>query len=323
MKVLVTGGSGFIGTNLIAKLVSDGHEVMNLDVQPPSDPELKAWKKVDILDREVLVRAVTSFDPDYVVHLAARTDLNGRSHSDYEINTQGTTNLIESLQGCKQLKKVVFTSSMLVCRSGYQPSNEQDYAPDTEYGRSKVEMENRIRRQGADLPWVIARPTSIWGPWFREPYRNFFDAVNRGRFVDIGTHYCTKTYGFVGNSVYQFLEILLQPAALRQVYYIGDEPPIFISEWGGEVAAAWGKKPPRKVPFAMLKFAALIGDILSAAGLRFPMTSFRLKNMTTNHIVDLKNTYRVAPNPPFTRKDGIRQTIKWLDNTNNTCTSSV
>ena len=45
------------------------------------------------------------------------------------------------------------------------------------------------------------------------------------------------------------------------------------------------------------------------------MTSFRLKNMTTDNIIDLSATYKIAPNPPYSRMQGIRETLKWLDST--------
>ena len=56
------------------------------------------------------------------------------------------------------------------------------------------------------------------------------------------------------------------------------------------------------------------GDALKAVGIKFPMTSFRLKNMTTDNIIPLDNTYEVAPNPPFDRLAGIRNTLKWMEN---------
>lgn len=54
------------------------------------------------------------------------------------------------------------------------------------------------------------------------------------------------------------------------------------------------------------------GDLLKIIGISFPMTSFRLKNMTTDNIIDLSATYKIAPNPPFTRIEGIKETLQWL-----------
>ena len=79
---------------------------------------------------------------------------------------------------------------------------------DNIYGKSKVEMEKCILRSGLNFPWVIIRPTSIWGPWFGEPYNNFFHFVLRKMFVHPGNMGCEKTYGYIGNSVFQILKLL-------------------------------------------------------------------------------------------------------------------
>ncbi len=62
----------------------------------------------------------------------------------------------------------------------------------------------------------------------------------------------------------------------------------------------------------MLKTAAYFGDLLKLFNITFPMTSFRLKNMTTDNIIDLSETYNIAPNPPYSRIDGIKATLQWL-----------
>lgn len=64
----------------------------------------------------------------------------------------------------------------------------------------------------------------------------------------------------------------------------------------------------------MIKIAAIIGDLLKKCNILFPMTSFRLKNMTTNNIVNLQNTYEIAPNPPYKRKEAIAITLNWIKN---------
>jgi hypothetical protein len=61
-----------------------------------------------------------------------------------------------------------------------------------------------------------------------------------------------------------------------------------------------------------MKLAAFCGDFLKFTGIDFPMTSFRLKNMTTNNVLNLSNTQEIAPDLPISRIEGIRRTLKWL-----------
>lgn len=161
--------------------------------------------------------------------------------------------------------------------------------------------------------WAIIRPTSIWGPWFGVPYRNFFDMVLKHRYIHIGYRSCTKTYGYVGNSVYQIEQILFNDTRdeNKKVYYIGDNPATNIEEWGNEIATELGFKIKR-IPYCLLKIVAYVGDCLKLLSIRFPMTSFRLKNMTTDNIIDLSDTYELAPNPPYSRIEGVRKTLDWL-----------
>ncbi|WP_297645577.1 NAD(P)-dependent oxidoreductase, partial [uncultured Bacteroides sp.] len=271
---------------------------------------------VDILDYEKLRNEITSFSPDYIIHLAARTDLDGRTLEDYNANIVGVENLMKVALELPHLKKILITSSMLVCHTGYYPKNQFDYAPSTLYGESKVKTEEIVWANKPQCDWAIIRPTSIWGPWFGVPYRNFFDMVRAHRYFHIGHRGCTKTYGYVGNAVYQIEQILFNETRdeNQKVFYIGDNPPTNIEEWANEIAGELGYKIMR-MPWWLLKLAAWGGDVLKWIGIPFPMTSFRLKNMTTDNIMDLSATYKIAPNPPFSRKEGIKKTLEWLDST--------
>ncbi len=312
-KVLITGGSGFIGTNLLLFLI-EKYEILNIDIRESNLTELQKYTSlVDITNYEKLRNVVISFSPDYIIHLAARTDLNGKSINDYSANTAGVSNLMKIIHELPNLKKLIVTSSMLVCHTGYYPKDQFDYAPNTLYGESKVETERIVWDNKPQCDWAIIRPTSIWGPWFGVPYRNFFDMVISRKYFHIGRKSCTKTYGYVGNAVYQIEQILFHETLNedQKVFYIGDNPPTNIEIWANEIAAELNYNIKR-VPFWMLKTAAYFGDLLKLFDITFPMTSFRLKNMTTDNIIDLSETYNIAPNPPYSRIDGIKATLQWL-----------
>ena len=314
-KILVTGGSGFIGSNTIQFFSNKGYDILNIDSNAPQNLEHKKyWKNVDILAYTQLEKEIIDFLPDFIIHMAARTDLAGQKVENYTSNTNGTENLIKVCQKVPNLKRVIFTSSMLVCQPGYTPQHPTDYAPSTKYGESKVKMEEIIRAQTLNFEWAIVRPTSIWGPGFGVPYRNFFDMLMNRRYYHIGNTACTKTYGFIGNVVYQIDSILNAPIEKvnKQVFYLGDYEPTNIKEWANEIGNELGMKI-KTVPFPLIKLAAWGGDLFKQLGIRFPMTSFRLKNMTTNNVVDLSNTKEIAPNLPTLRIEGIRKTLDWLN----------
>lgn len=314
-KILITGASGFIGTNLLEHF-KDNYIVRNIDINEPKISQRNTfWENVDITNYSELEKSILNFSPDYIIHLAARTDLQGKTIEDYSSNTIGVKNLMEIVKLLPNLKKIIITSSMLVCYTGYYPKNQFDYAPTTVYGESKVETEKIVWANKPHCDWAIIRPTSIWGPWFDEPYRNFFDLVMSRKYFHIGNKSCTKTYGYVGNAIYQIEKILFSETKdeKKKVFYIGDNPATNIEEWGNEIANEMNIHIV-KMPYLFIKCAALAGDLLKILGIRFPMTSFRLKNMTTNNIIDLSATMNIAPKPPYTRIAGIKKTINWLKN---------
>jgi len=316
MKILITGGSGFIGTNLVEKFIKDGYDVLNIDFQKPRNTDFeKYWKNIDITSFIDFQSEANSFKPDYIVHLAARTDLNGSNINDYTANTLGVENLMKIAKNLQSLKKLLITSSMLVCELGYQPKGEFDFRPSTIYGESKVLTERIVRKNQPLCDWSILRPTSIWGPWFQAPYKNFFDMIIDKKYFHIGNKGCTKTYGYIKNAIYQIEQILFTNTIYdtNRVYYIGDYEETNIEVWANQIGLELGFSI-KKLPYFLIKFLAFIGDLLMMININFPMTSFRLKNMTTNNIVDLTNTKKIVPNLPSNRKNSIKETIFWLKN---------
>lgn len=314
MKILITGGSGFIGTNVVEYFLNINYDVLNLDVNKPKNViHLPFWKKTDILDKIDLHQKITSFAPEFLIHLAARTDLNGISEKDYEANTIGTLNLIDVLKETKSVKRVIFTSSMLVCKLGHIPKDENEYSATTIYGQSKVAMEKLIRNTNHQYTYAIVRPTSIWGPWFGTPYKDFFDMILNNTYFNIGGNKVQKTYGFIGNVTQQIADILLANDD-KQMYYLGDAPPIKINEWANQISYIIREKKVKTLPMRFVKLLSFFGDFLGLLKIKFPMTSFRYKNMTTDNIVNVENTLKLSPTRFTNQKENIITTINWIKN---------
>lgn len=318
MKILITGGSGFIGTNTVDYYLSKGFDVLNIDWKPPHKKDhMKNWVELDILEKDKLIRTIKDFSPDYVIHLAARTDLNGKSLEEYAQNTVGVENMVAALMETPSVRRVIFTSTQLVC-ARRNPVDENDYETINFYGESKKIGEIYLRSH-KEIPfeYAIVRPTSIWGPWFEAPYCNFFHMVMNRRYFHMSRNAATKTFGFVGNLIYQMETILLKTPYEQirgRVFYLGDRPPVLITQWANEIADMVGVRIPT-IPFFLFKLAALVGDILKKLGIGFPMTSYRLTNMTTSFENDLDSTFSVAPNPPYSRIEGTRITLDWIKST--------
>jgi GlcNAc-P-P-Und epimerase len=316
MNVLVTGGSGFIGTNLIELLLELSHKILNIDKVPPRNTEHQNyWEECNILDKQKMYKLISDFNPEWVVHLAAKTGVYEKSVDEFIDNTEGTMNLIEILKSAGSVRKVIFTSSLLVCKMGYIPKHETDYMPSTPYGESKVEMEKIIRATKVPYSWTIIRPISIWGPWFGEPYKNFFKAISQGWYFHIGHGRYKRSLGYVENLTNQ-ISMLLEKSrdeVDQRTYYVADENPLDLYVLANEVSEQLGRKPIKHVPYPIMKAIALVGDILLLFNLKFfPMSSFRLNNIMTEYVYDLTPIIEIAGSSPNDYKTAVKKTLDWM-----------
>lgn len=314
-RVLVTGGSGFIGTNLVHAYKSAGIAVSNLDIESPrNDADSDVWIKADLTDPEELSAAFEACRPTHVFHLGARTDLDSKRVEDYDANTRGVKNLLDAVRSATvPVVRTVVASSRLVCRLGYQPGSDEDYCPTTAYGASKVETEHLVRAT-ADVPWVLVRPTSIWGPWFGVPYRDFFLNVARGRYVHPAGRRIEKSFGYVGNTTWQLHCLMgaLDEDVLGRTFYMGDDPPIEVHDLARRISAAVGRRPPRTVPVSVLRLIARAGDAAERIGIRAPLTSFRLANLLTPMLLDVAPLMRISGPSPYDEDTGVATTLRWM-----------
>ena len=304
-----------MGTNLVGHFAHAGAEVVNFDIVPPrNDAHMGYWRCVDILNLSRLRTHIAKFQPEIVLHMAARTDLYGERAEDYAANTAGVSNLIECLRHSAPPRLVIFASSMLVCSLGYLPNHELDFCPSTAYGMSKCQGEKLVRKE-ADFPWIILRPTSLWGPWFSTPYRDFFSAIDRGIYFHPRGKTIRRSYGFVLNSVRQIERLIdLDGSDLTgRAVYLADYQPIELRSWAREIQKCLGAPPVREVPHKLLWLGALLGDFFESVGWRHaPLTSFRLRNLLTEAVYDTSELENACGPTPYTMKEGVTITCDWM-----------
>jgi len=308
-RLLITGGSGFIGTNAVQFALDHAIPVCNLDLRPPRNRDhTPVWYAGDLLDFPALRAAVEEFHPTHVLHLAA--DPEGGA-----ANTHGVRNLVDALADAPGCARVVYASGMAVCRHGYHPRGRTDYCPDTRYGESKVKSEEIVRCAGSPFEWCIVRPTSIWGPWFRKPHLKLFEAIDRGAYRHPGDEEIVQALGYVGNTVWQLYGLLDAPAQDIQgeVFYLADYELLAVRQWTDWIAAALGAPRIGRMPVPLFRVAALLGDVAQALGVRSPpLTSLQLRTMLTPSSFNLSTIEAISGPLPYTARQGIRATVEWL-----------
>lgn len=314
-RILVTGGSGFIGTHLVNHLISIGYEVFNLDLLPPKEVGKAQWYGGSILDKKRIMSVLGEVQPKMVIHLAAYASMDAKSLNDFIANTEGTRILLEALKTCQSIERVIVTSSQHVRRPGTPPpTSDTDYVPHEFYGESKVITENNTREAGLECCWTIIRPTTVWGP-FQPPLADgVWRVLKRGLYLHPKNDPVLRSYGYVKNVVWQIERLLCAPVEKvnHRVFYVGDKN-IRQFEWVNAFARALTGKNVKTVPLWIIKSLAFVGDVLRNVGVGFPMYGSRLYNLISPNSVPIEPTLILLGPPPYSMEEGIRETMVWLD----------
>ena len=175
MRILVTGGAGFIGSNVVDALVKDGHEVTVLDnlstgKEENINPEVKFYN-IDLLDIESLEFVFREFKPDVVNHHAAQIDVRKSVEDpafDAETNIIGSINLFE-LSINFEVKRIIFSSTggALYGEPEALPASEDTpIEPLSAYGVAKYCVENYLNyfKRLYGIERVILRYANVYGP---------------------------------------------------------------------------------------------------------------------------------------------------------------
>jgi nucleoside-diphosphate-sugar epimerase len=228
MNILVTGGSGFTGQHLVRRLLSEGHRVTVLDLQPTPvarDLERDGARLVlgSVTDADAVIGATDG--QELVYHLAsAFRDIYASNDVYWNVDVEGTRIVLDAA-GRAGVRRVVHVSTQGVHGSlrstpgdEASPIAPRDYYCEAKYHAESV-CEEFIAR-GADV--VIVRPTSIYGPGDTHGWLKLFRMVRKGRFLMVGSGRTMNHPVYVENLV-DCLQLAAEvPEAKGRTYLAGD-----------------------------------------------------------------------------------------------------
>jgi nucleoside-diphosphate-sugar epimerase len=313
MNILVTGGSGFIGTNLVADLLDEGHRVVIYDKRKSETyPDLCIIG--DVRDKEKLIRSMRGVDAVY--HLAAehRDDVQPTSLY-YEVNVGGAENIVFALKK-SDVNKLIFTSTVAVygLNSG-TPNEDSPLKPFNDYGKSKYKAET-IFNKWADSEntncLITVRPTVIFGEKNRGNVYNLLHQLSSGKFIKVGKGVNRKSMAYVLNLT-NFLTILLKSGPGQFLYNYADKPDLCMNELINIFHNTLGKNLNNnfKIPYAFGLMGGYCYDMLAKiTGKTYPISSIRIKKFCANTVISANKLKKTGFVAPYSLTEGLTRMIR-------------
>ncbi len=316
MKIVVIGGSGFLGKRLVSSLLDLGHEVVIGDLEPITVCSVQC-AKVDVCDPDGLCNLLDG--ADVVINLAAvhRDDIKPISLY-YDINVGGARAICEAAEQ-KGVKTIIFTSSVAIYGTTAQDEicpEERDPCPFNDYGRSKLEAESVYRdwsRGDCERRLVIVRPTVIFGEENRGNVYNLMRQVADGRFLMIGKGDNRKSVAYVGN-VASFLCHCLTHSERFEVFNYVDKPDLSVSELVALIRKALGRRSSSgfAVPYVLGWIGGALFDLLAKlTGRTFPISRIRIMKFCANTRFCSAAAMATGFVPPFPLEDAVERTVRY------------
>lgn len=308
MKILVTGGTGFLGKRLVQKLLAERHGVTVFSRHEHEDlPANVRTVLGDVRDKDALRKA---FPADIVYHLAIC--LNESDPQMYEINTTGTKNVTELCKEYK-VKQLIYMSSSGVLGETKVPAKENfPYRPKTKYEKSKKESEIIIK--SSKVSYTIVRTTIVIGP--NLIWAQIFEAAKKKYpVIGSGKNYFHLVYV---NDVVELLDLVRNHSkAINQTFHIASKDTLTYQEVYKIIADELGVEMTKKhVPVFLAYFGSYIHTLkrkLQGKQPSLTKSKSSIDRLIRNRIISFEKAEKfLGFTPKYDTRTAIRETIKYL-----------
>lgn len=270
LNLLVTGASGFIGSFVVEEALRRGMEVW-AGVRKSSSRQYLQDSRIHLIELDfssaaTLREQLRGHRFDYVVHAAGATKCL-RTDDFFRVNTEGTKHLVDALLALDMpLRRFVYLSSLSVFgaireEQPYQEIDENDLPrPNTAYGRSKLEAERYLDSIGNDFPYIVLRPTGVYGPREKD---YFLMAKSIRRHMDFAVGFRRQDITFVYvEDVVQAVFLAFDHGMNGRKYFLSDGNVYQSSDFSDYIHEALGRpfRVKVKAPLWVLRLVTRIGE---------------------------------------------------------------
>ncbi|HEY0351198.1 MAG TPA: NAD(P)-dependent oxidoreductase [Gemmatimonadales bacterium] len=323
MKLLVTGGTGFIGSHLAVAGRRRGAEVVALGLTDRPEEQVNA-ERLTRMGAEVLPGSITDVElcrraargATHIFHLAVAMREGGKSDEFFEsINLDGTRHLLEAASQ-QRVERFVYCSTIGIYghRAPGVTREDSPLAPGNIYERTKVSAERLVRdfAEQCGLAAVVLRPADVYGPRDQRLLK-LFKGVSRGRFPLFGPGDGRRHMIYVDDVVSAFFQACERDEALGEGLIVAGPEACTLRELIDEVARATGsKRYGVRLPLApMLGLAAVVEDVSAALKIDPPIYRRRMDFFHSDSEFDTSRARRVLDwEPKVGLREGIRRTLE-------------
>jgi len=318
-KVLVTGGTGFVGSHLVDNLLAKGVSVRCLVKKDRGSGWLDESKSQiiygDLENYEILISAVS--DVDTVFHLAALTK-SATDEGFYKVNVMGTVNLLKAvLQHNPKINRFVFMSSQAASgpSQNNEPVKETDSChPVNPYGSSKLAAEEVVLAFGSQIPVTIIRPPVVYGPRDVDVFE-YYRSIRSGIRPILGSRDRMGSFIYVEDLVGGLILAAEKKEAVGQKYFLVNESIISWRVLDEEIARAMGRRTiTLHLSLPIITMVVFVMEIVSKIkGIPSVFNRHKIKELKDRFWIcdGSKAIQELGFIPQTSLKDGVRKTLEW------------
>ena len=325
MKILVTGGGGFVGGYIVERLLARGYTVRSIGRSPQPELVAKGVEVVcgDLTDATAVAAACEGVDA--VFHVAARAGVWGSWESFYGPNVIGTRNV---LSACRkwQVKRLVYTSTPSVVFNGDSIRGGDESLPYGKnwlchYAETKALAEQEALAANSEKLQVVAlRPHLIFGPGDPHLLPRVIESVKAGRLRIVGDGSAKVDVSYVGNVADAHLDAfdaLERGKGAGQAYFISQGEPVDLWPWLNSILEGLGQPPlTQKIPLPLAYgIGALCEGVWKVLRRRTdpPITRFVAVELAKDHYFDIRKAQHVLGyRPRVPMNEALKLTIQDL-----------